>query len=71
MTVKELNREQIIQLKQNYMSELADNGDYSVKMGTYMVYEPSFEDLADADNQIPDDIIFEYYEGVNFTEEDF
>ena len=53
------------------MSELADNGDYSVKMGTYMVYEPSFEDLADADNQIPDDIIFEYYKGVNFTEEDF
>ena len=57
MTVSELNRNQLISLKQAYLTKLFIN--------------PSWGDLADADNIISDLEIFEEYEGFVFTEEDF
>ena len=62
MKVTELSREQLIQLKQAYMTELAGEEDCG---------EPSWEDLAMVDEMVPDDVIFDNYEGTDFTEEDF
>lgn len=58
MMVTELNREQLEQLKQSYMTQSNDCG-------------ISYGELADADNLISDSVIFEYYDGINFGEEDF
>ena len=60
MTVHELNRDQLVELKQNYLTHWAygnDPLDYNV--------------LMDADELIPDETIFEAYEGTIFTEDDF
>lgn len=70
MTVSELTRDQLIQLKQDYMIQLADCGEFAEVMGVDYD-EPSYGDLADADELIPDDVIFEHYEGINFDEDDF
>ena len=60
MTVYELSRDQLIELKQNYLSLWIDG------------YEPvSYDVLMDADELIPDETIFEAYEGTIFTEDDF
>ena len=57
MTVYDLNRDQLIQLKQNYLTQTQRDISYS--------------ELADADDLISDLFIFEYYDGVDFTPEDF
>ena len=57
MKVKELSREQLIELKQNYLSTL--NKDCS-----YM-------DLADADNKVSDEEIFEVFGDTEFVPDDF
>lgn len=57
MNVKELNRDQLIILKQNYLCNTQDK--------TY------WSDLADADELVPDKIIFERYDGYDFVPEDF
>ena len=60
MTVHELNRDQLVELKQNFISLWIDG------------YEPvSYDVLMDADELIPDETIFEAYEGIFFTENDF
>lgn len=70
MTVHELNREQLIQMKQNYLCQLADCGEFAEIVG--VDYDcPSWKDLADADEIVPDDVIFRNYDDVYFTEEDF
>lgn len=70
MTVTELTRDQLIQLKQNYMIELADSGEFSEVMG--VDYDaPSWGELAWADDIIPDHVIFEHYAGTDFVEDDF
>ena len=56
MSVQELTRDQLSDLKQAYISELTD--------------APTWGDLAAADN-IPDETIFLYYEGVVFVPDDF
>lgn len=56
MTVKELNREQLDCLKQNYIFETVEN--------------PSYSELAES-FYIFDEVIYEYYEGINFVEDDF
>lgn len=75
MTVLELNREQILQLKCAYLDQLADEGvidevlydnaetnrECGVYMGEYVM----------ADELIPDNMIFEHYNGICFTEDDF
>ncbi len=57
MTVKELNRDQLIQLKQNYICDTYDR-----------VY---WSDLAAADELISDSEIFAVYADINFTNDDF
>lgn len=61
MSVYELNREQLIQLKQNYIMEQNEADGKS----TY------WSDLADADDIVTDEEIFGAYGGYAFTEDDF
>lgn len=58
MGVKELNREELIELKQNYYcNELGNNASYG--------------ELANIDEIITDEEIFEYYDYVDFVKDDF
>lgn len=57
MSVNELNRDQIISLKQKYLCESNDN--------------VSFEDLAFSDDIVADDVIFRYFGDTDFTCDDF
>ena len=59
-TVYDLNRDQLDELKQTYAFQLAETDGDALSYG----------ELADASN-IPDDIIFEHYDGVSFTDDDF
>jgi hypothetical protein len=61
MTVQELDREQLIELKQAYITEKNDE----VGEGT------SWGELADADDIISDKEIFVRYDGYTFTNDDF
>lgn len=70
MTVTELRSDQLLELKQAYLCALADEGRYAEVTGAE--YDaPSYGDLENADAIVPDDVIFEAYEGVEFVEEDF
>lgn len=57
MTVHELNRDQMLQLKQDYLC----NTQESVSWG----------ELADADSLVSDTTIMEEYGGINFVPDDF
>lgn len=58
MSVKELNREELIELKQNYYcNELGNNASYG--------------ELADIDNIVTDEEIFNFYDYVDFVKDDF
>lgn len=57
MNVHELNREQLIQLKQRYLDE---------KQGSI-----SYGELAAADQLVTDEEIFKAYGHITFVEEDF
>lgn len=69
-TVDDLNRQQIIELKQMFITELVNNNDFS--RFTQLDYdEPTFADWNNADNLISDDVVYEHYDGVLFTDDDF
>ncbi len=70
MKVTELNKGQLLSLKADYMFALADEGTFAEVMGRDY-YEPTWDDLANVDKYVPDDIIFKHYEGIDFAEEDF
>lgn len=70
MTVHELSRDQLVELKQNYLSELADEGSFAEVMDCDY-NEPSCWDLANADDIVPDDVVFRNYEGTHFVNDDF
>ena len=57
MSYNELNREQILALKQNYLVRTQDN--------------VSYNELAEADNLVSDEELEQEYKNVNFVEEDF
>lgn len=41
-------------------------------VGTKFEYKGlTYQELADADNIIPDDLVFDYFEGTDFVPEDF
>ena len=61
MTVYELNREQLIELKQAYLTRVLDERGES----------PSYGELASADEIISDDEIYEAYAGTDFVRDDF
>lgn len=58
MKVKELNREELIELKQNY---------YCNKLGN----NASYGELADIDKIVTDKEIFKFYDNIDFVKEDF
>ena len=70
MKVTELNREQLIQLKQRYLGILVDEGTFAEVLDVDYD-EPSYADLANADEIVPDDVVFRHWEGTEFVEEDF
>ena len=70
MNVQDLSREQFTELKQRYLMELADEGTFAEVLGVDYD-EPSYGDLANADDIVPDDVIFENYGGTDFVEDDF
>lgn len=65
MNVTELNRDQLIELKQSYLEVLNESGEHEEVVGV------SYGELANADEIVPDDVIFDYYDGIIFTEDDF
>ena len=70
MTIRELNREQLTKVKQRYLIQLADSGEFAEIVGRDYD-EPSWDDLARADEIVPDDVVFRNYEGYFFIKEDF
>ena len=61
MTVQELTRDQLIEIKGSMLIERMDaEGD-----------SPSWGEIADADNLISDEDVFEEYANTVFTEADF
>ena len=61
MHVSELNRSQLTELKQSYHMQ------HNEEMGE----GTSYEELARVDSIISDEMIYEAYSGINFTEDDF
>lgn len=70
MTVFELNREQLEELKINYYSDLVNEGTFAEIMGCPFD-EPSYEHIIFVNDYISDAFIMEHYEGVDFTKDDF
>ena len=62
MSVKDLTRDQLIELKQSYLCEQLDQ-----KENRY----PYYGELADVDEDIPDEVIFVAYAGFCFCMDDF
>lgn len=70
MTVYELTREQLCELKERYMIMAAEQGDYSELFGVTWDF-PSWGEIAMCDELVPDEVIFENYELYTFGEDDF
>ena len=64
MTVRELNQEQYKELCQRYITEFWTD----LEEGTT---SPSYYDLVHADELVSEDVIYNYYDGIEFTEDDF
>ena len=70
MDVRDLSKEQMLELKQRYLEMLADEGNYAAVLNVDY-NEPSQHDLCFADEIVPDDIIFAHYEDTYFVPDDF
>ena len=70
MNIKDLNKEQMRELKVHYLCDLANEGRFAETLNTDHD-EPSYWDLAQADQLVSDDDIRRKYEGVEFSEDDF
>lgn len=76
LSVSDLTRDQIVELKQNYLEKLSQEG-----LLNEVLYDDaeadnesdgvSYDELANADDLVSDDVIFREYDGVLFTEDDF
>lgn len=64
MTVQELNPEQYKELCQAYIVEHWTDDEHGTS-------SPSWYELACADELVSEDVIYRYYDGVNFVPEDF
>ena len=62
MTVSELNVDQMSELKQAYLCQ------YLLEVEDRT---PSWEELADADEIVPDDLVFDVYGDTVFSPDDF
>ena len=70
MDITELSREQLIELKEYYMIELSNEGNYAEVMGVSWD-APSMGEIINIDKLIPDDVIIEHYAGYTFSDDDF
>lgn len=70
MDVHDLSRDQLVELKQNYFAELVNEGTFAEVVGRDYD-EPSYWDLANADDIVPDDVVFRQWECTHFTNDDF
>ena len=70
MDVLQLSKDQLLELKQRYLTKLADEGNYAEVLDVDY-NEPSYWDLANADELFSDDFIFEHYADVDFVNDDF
>lgn len=61
MTVRELNRDQLNELKEAFVTMEAENNEESVGYG----------DLIEAHDRISDEEVFEYFDGTIFSNDDF
>lgn len=61
MTVRELSREELVELKQRYYTEKLD------RLGE----SPSYGELADIDELVTDEEVYEEYGDVDFVPDDF
>ena len=69
MLVRELDREQLIKRKGYYFNELVNEGSFAEVVGRE--YDsPTWEDMVNIDGIVPDDVIFEHYEGVDLDKGD-
>lgn len=68
MKVDELTKNQLAQLKANYLTQLDGSGELEEKTG---LTELSYGVLVSVDDYVSDDFILEYYAGVEFSEDDF
>ena len=77
MTVKELNRDQLVSLKERYLAELVDAGCLNEilydkpEWDNDGEHDLSYGELAKADELIPDELVLDHYRGYWFTAEDF
>ena len=69
-TVLDCTREQLIELKLAYLSDLVNAGVFGEVFGCDYD-EPSYADVANVDDLVPDDVIFDHYDGVTFFADDF
>lgn len=70
MTVQDLNREQLTELKLSYYSDLVCEGIFTEIMNVD-IDEPSYEMMANVDKYVSDEFIYNYYDGITSSEEDF
>lgn len=70
LTVKDLSREQLIELKQAFMVRLANEGKYGQYFGVDWD-APSYNELACADDIITDMEMYTHYSGISFVPDDF
>ena len=68
--VTELTRDEMRELKERYLIELANEGRYAEVLGVDWD-APSWGEMAEADAIVPDDVIFEQYGHISFVEDDF
>lgn len=68
--VHDLCRDCLVELKIAYMVELVNKGTFAEIMEVDY-NEPSNGDIINADEIIPDDVIFEHYNGIGFVPDDF
>lgn len=64
MTVQELNQDQYKELCQAYITQFWTDDEHGTE-------SPSYGDLAYADELVDANIIYKYYDGIIFTEDDF
>lgn len=70
MGIKDMNREQLVYMKQEFLLLLADQGQFAEVLGVDYD-EPSWHDLAYADEIVPDEAVYREWEGVEFVKDDF
>ena len=70
MTVRELNRDQLTELKRMYYVQLVNECLFAKVMGVN-IDEPSYDMIEKVNEYVSDEVIFDAYDNTVFTEDDF